>query len=46
MKSCSGFVNDPPRNQHAVTPSHQTVPRFRKFVELVRLKIDLARHGH
>jgi hypothetical protein len=46
MRSCRGFINGLPRNQRAVTPSHQAVPRFREFVKLVRLKIDLARPGH
>jgi hypothetical protein len=46
MRSCKGFINGLPKIQRAVTPSHQAVPRFRKFVKLVRLKIDLARPGH
>ena len=46
MRSCKGFINGLPRNQRTVTPSNQAVPRFRKFVNSVRLKIDLARPGH
>jgi hypothetical protein len=46
MRSCEGFINDLPKNPCAVAPSHQAVPRFRRFVKLVRLKIELARPDH
>jgi hypothetical protein len=46
MRSRKGFINGLPRNYRVVTPSHQAVPRFRRFVKLVRLKIELASPDH